>query len=95
MTSLFENMSENMLDKLRRYVSTLWSSLEKEATVLQTLDGEVRATVHRLAEQDPHLRQALDQAYGYAVFPSVGKATALLGCAFGKGEVFQGGGLVG
>jgi hypothetical protein len=69
--------------------------LEKEAFILQTLDGRARAVLNRLASIDPALRQSLDDAYAYVVFPSVGKASALLGCAFGKGEVFKGGGLVG
>src|SRR5688572_9060781 len=37
----------------------------------------------------------LRDAYGYAVFPEVGKATAVVGAAFGKGEVFRGGKLIG
>jgi hypothetical protein len=48
-----------------------------------------------MVEEDPGLQRVLDKAYGYVVFPAVGKAMAVVGGAFGKGEVFQGGHLVG
>jgi len=48
-----------------------------------------------MAERDPWLRGRIDKAYAYAVFPSVGKATAVVGGAFGKGEVFRGGRVIG
>jgi lipid-binding SYLF domain-containing protein len=84
-----------MLEKLRAIASKLFSSLEKEATVLKELDAEVRAAVARLDEASPGLKQILSKAHGYAVFPSVGKAAAVLGGAFGKGEVVERGRLIG
>ena len=36
-----------------------------------------------------------DNSYGYAVFPSIGKADIGTGCAHGKGEVFVSGKRVG
>lgn len=84
-----------MFEKLRQAASKLFSSLQKEVEVLQELDGEVRAAVGRLDERSPGLRETLSKAYGYAVFPSVGKAAAVLGGAFGKGEVFERGSLIG
>jgi lipid-binding SYLF domain-containing protein len=84
-----------MLDALRRLASKFFSGIQKEADVLQDLDNDVRAALARLDQRDPGLRKLLDDAYAYAVFPSVGKAGAVLGGAFGKGEVFQGGRLIG
>jgi lipid-binding SYLF domain-containing protein len=84
-----------MLEALRRIASKFFSGVQKETDVLQTLDNEVRAALARLDERDPGLRKFLDGAYAYAIFPSVGKASAVIGGAFGKGEVFQGGRLVG
>jgi lipid-binding SYLF domain-containing protein len=80
---------------LRKLFSKAFSLAGKEAEALEELHAESRATVHRMAEEDPALQQMLDRAYAYAVFPSVGKATAGVGGAFGKGEVFRGGNLVG
>jgi lipid-binding SYLF domain-containing protein len=36
-----------------------------------------------------------DKAYGYAVFPSIGKGGVGVGAAYGKGRVYQGGKVVG
>src|SRR5690348_13541228 len=40
---------------------------------------DVQATIQRLKEEDPGLGRLLRNAYGYAVFPSVGKAAAVVG----------------
>jgi len=45
--------------------------------------------------QDPSIRGFLDKSYGYAVFPSVGKGGFIFGGAYGRGEVYKGGDLVG
>src|SRR4051794_31835442 len=60
-----------------------------------TLRKDVQATLKRLEKKDPGLRQFLDDAYGYAVFPSVGKAALVIGGAYGKGAVFEDGEMVG
>src|SRR4051812_45560916 len=55
----------------------------------------VEATLKRLEKKDPGLRQFLKEAYGYAVFPSVGKASLVVGGAYGRGAVFERGKLIG
>ena len=45
--------------------------------------------------EDPSLQVFLDKAYGYALFPSVGKGAVGVGGAYGKGEVFDRGTKVG
>ena len=40
-------------------------------------------------EGSPGLKQLLDKAYGYAVFPAVGRASAVLAIGRGHGEVFE------
>src|SRR4051812_39381880 len=59
------------------------------------LDKEVAATLKRLQTKDPGLKQLVRDAYGYAVFPTVGKAALLIGGAYGRGQVFERGKLVG
>ena len=44
---------------------------------------------------DPGLKRFFDAAYGYAIFPSVGKGGIGIGGAYGKGEVYSKGVLVG
>jgi lipid-binding SYLF domain-containing protein len=55
-------------------------------------DAEVIAKVK---EKDPRMPKAFEDAYGYAVFPSVGKGGLGLGGAHGKGRVYERGKLVG
>lgn len=80
---------------IRRLFSKAFSAAGKEVEAIEQLHAESKATVRRMAEEDPGLRKVLDGAHAYAVFPSVGKATAVIGGAYGKGEVFQGDSLVG
>jgi lipid-binding SYLF domain-containing protein len=65
------------------------------ATRPATIREEVKATLKRLKAKDPGLRQLLKDAYGYAVFPSVGKAALVIGGAYGRGAVFEQGKLIG
>ena len=59
------------------------------------MEVSVAATLKRLEKQDPGLRQVLREAYGYAVFPQVGKAALVVGGAFGRGLLFEEGKPVG
>src|SRR5687768_1319591 len=65
------------------------------ATRPATIREEVKATLKRLKAKDPGLRELLKDAYGYAVFPSVGKAALVVGGAYGRGAVFEQGKLIG
>lgn len=67
----------------------LANALNKESEVSRQLHAEVGATLKRMVEKDPGLAKAIRQAYGFAVFPSVGKAGLALGCSYGLGEVFK------
>jgi len=80
---------------VKKFVSKALSLASQEKAALEELHAASRAAVRRMTEEDPGLQQVIDRAYGYAVFPAVGKATAVVGGAFGKGEVFQRGHLVG
>jgi lipid-binding SYLF domain-containing protein len=46
-------------------------------------------------QDDPTLKDFLDKATGYAVFPSVGKGAVGIGGAFGRGVVYHGSDVVG
>lgn len=56
---------------------------------------EAKETLARFEERDPSLRRFIDDAYGVAVFPTVGKGAITIGGAHGKGEVYERGQLVG
>src|SRR3954467_5688741 len=59
------------------------------ANDMNSMRKEVNATLKRLEKKDPGLKQMLQDAHGYAVFPSVGKAAVVIGGAYGKGMVFE------
>src|SRR3954468_4138192 len=70
-------------------LARLESLVEREVDVIETLHGDAKAAVTQMTGDDPGLRPLLAKAHAYAVFPSVGKAAAVLGAAFGMGEGFQ------
>lgn len=56
---------------------------------------EVSFTISRFMDQDPGLKIFFDQAYGYAVFPNVGKGAYIVGGTYGEGMVYEKAALVG
>ena len=46
-------------------------------------------------KQSPEAKNYFEHAYGYAIFPTIGKGGIGIGGAFGKGQVFKGGKLTG
>lgn len=59
------------------------------------LSAESRAALEAMTHRDPGLELFASKAYGYAVFPTVGKGGAVVGGAFGRGEVYECGQRVG
>jgi len=59
------------------------------------LSRDVHTALAKAKVEDPSLQAFLDRAYGYAIFPTVGKGAAGLGGAYGKGEVFERGKKIG
>src|SRR5690242_12155400 len=84
-----------MKNGLLRGVKRALEGLEKEADTLETLHAECQATLLRMRKRHPGLQRLLRDSAGYAVFPSVGTAAAVLGGSFGMGEVFEGNALAG
>ncbi len=52
-------------------------------------------TIKSYIEKDPELQTIFDKAYGYAVFPTIGKGAIGIGGAHGGGTVFEQGNPVG
>ncbi len=57
--------------------------------------GESKQTIKDFKEEDPGISKFFNSAYGYAVFPGIGKGGFVVGGAGGKGTVFKGGTAVG
>jgi hypothetical protein len=75
--------------KIGEAVAGPFHALEKEAKLGPVLHSEVMAALKQLQQKRPELKQVLKEAYGFAVVPSIGRASIVLGGAFGVGEVFE------
>jgi len=71
------------------------------STTPTTAEGQAQLTaktqeaIAAAQKADPGLQKFFDSAAGYAVFPSVGKGGVGVGGAYGRGEVYEGGKMVG
>jgi len=68
---------------------------EKSSGRQTTGNRSVDQAIRRLRAKDPGLKIFFDKAYGYAIFPTVGKAGIGLGGAYGEGEVYRKGRYIG
>jgi lipid-binding SYLF domain-containing protein len=59
------------------------------------LISKANTTVEQAQKNDPGLKQFMDRAAGWAVFPSVGKGAVGVGGAYGKGVLYEKGVVVG
>jgi len=55
----------------------------------------VQQTSERFLKEDPSLKLFFEKAYGYAVFPTVGKGAYILGVGYGRGWFYENGQVVG
>jgi len=73
----------------------LAAALAVAAPLAAQSDEGVAKTLNTLKEKNPSLHAKVLAAYGYAVFPSVGKGAIGVGGAHGKGFVYEQGTKVG
>jgi len=67
-----------------------WNPLEKEKAENQGMaDQDVAEAIAAFKNKDPGMQVFFDQAYGYVVFPTVGKGAYVVGGAYGKGRVYE------
>jgi lipid-binding SYLF domain-containing protein len=73
-----------------------WNPLAKEDPKEQSAATYKSAeAIANLKNSDPSMQVFFDKAYGYAIFPTVGKGGIGIGGAYGKGEVYAQGRLIG
>lgn len=58
-------------------------------------EAEVQEVIQEFQKKDPGLKTWFEDAYGYAVFPNVGKGGLVVGGAHGNGLVYERGKLIG
>jgi lipid-binding SYLF domain-containing protein len=61
----------------------------------QIYNDQARVTLEQMEQTDPALQNVLSNAYGYVIFPEVGKAAVGIGGANGRGVVYEEGRPVG
>jgi lipid-binding SYLF domain-containing protein len=67
-----------------------WNPLDKEKAENERMDDrDVAEAIAAFKNKDPGMKVFFDQAYGYVVFPTVGKGAYLVGGAYGKGKVYE------
>jgi lipid-binding SYLF domain-containing protein len=59
------------------------------------LTQNVTDTIARAQKEDPDMKKFFDESAGYAVFPKIGKGALVVGAAYGKGELYDKGEMVG
>jgi lipid-binding SYLF domain-containing protein len=67
----------------------------KGESARRELTSNVESTLARLRRNYPGMTDSIDRAHGYAVFPGVGKGGVGVGGAYGRGEVYEQGRLIG
>jgi len=73
-----------------------WNPLDKEKAESQKVgDRDVAETIAAFKNKDPGMKIFFDQAYGYVVFPTVGKGAYVVGGAYGPGKVYEKGTFIG
>jgi lipid-binding SYLF domain-containing protein len=60
-----------------------------------TLASDSNNVIAIMKAKDPTIQKFFDKSYGYAVMPKIFKAALLAGGAYGKGEVYEQGKMVG
>ena len=58
-------------------------------------EDDARAAIAAFKKADPKLERFFEKAYGYVVYPTVGKGGIGIGGAYGSGTVFQQGKVIG
>jgi lipid-binding SYLF domain-containing protein len=59
------------------------------------LHNDVNTALDHFKRQDPGLGDLLSKSVGYVMFPGVGKGGAIVGGAYGHGEVYEGNNMIG
>ena len=71
------------------------STAPKTEESREALQTDAQQALAHFKRQDSSLDRILDDAVGYAVFPSVGKGGLIAGAAYGKGSVYEKGQFIG
>jgi lipid-binding SYLF domain-containing protein len=71
------------------------STVPEKQEARNVLSAQVTEAVAIFKDKDPEIKQFFDKSWGYAVLPKVFKGAIWVGGAYGKGEVYEKGRMVG
>ena len=71
------------------------TALFGSATVCLAAEAEDYSSTIKVFRDSPAVAKFFKDAYGYAVFPTIGKAGFVVGGSYGKGQVYRGGKVTG
>lgn len=71
------------------------STEPKSEAKKESLRSNVQAAVAEMKTVDPGVEDFMNKGYGYVVFPSIGKGGLIVGGAYGRGEVYEQGNMIG
>lgn len=73
-----------------------WNPFATESARKENVKNpDVAEAIANFKNKDPKMKVFFSKAYGYAVFPTVGKGGFVIGGAYGEGEVYKRGKLIG
>ncbi len=74
-----------------------WNPYKEENRNLQiyTNDYKINKTINDFLKKQPRLKLFFEKAYGFAIFPMIGKGGVGVGVAYGEGKVYEKGKLIG
>lgn len=85
----------SMVAMITLVLATGCSTAPKTQAEKRSLQAEADAAVTSMVAKDPDLRGIIDAAPGYAIFPDIGEAGAIVGGAYGRGIVYERGRAIG
>jgi lipid-binding SYLF domain-containing protein len=88
---IFFNNKEIIMKKLK-YILILSIGLLIALSPFSFADNDINyANTIKLFKESKALQKFFNTSYGYAVFPTIGKAGWIVGGSYGKGKVYRGG----
>jgi lipid-binding SYLF domain-containing protein len=72
-----------------------WGWDAGESVSNESQNSEYKTALHTFKQKDPKMKNFFDKAYGYALFPTIGKGGMGIGGAYGSGRVYKRGTWVG
>jgi len=68
---------------------------EERAAKVDAIGGEAGAAMRAFLDKDPSMKKFFDDAYGFAIWPSIGEGGFVVGGGGGRGFVYEQGKLIG